>query len=118
VKAMKPVVLWHGTLPHPVEIKFGATRLIMKPAAPGTGIKASQPVRAVLEAAGYKNVLTKVSGGSSVVNVLKATLAGLDSLRDPVAVAEARGKSLDSMIRRFSSGRKEETRAPEDNPEA
>ncbi len=118
VKAMKKVVLWHGTLPHPVEVKFGATRLIMKPAAPGTGIKASRPVRAVLEAAGYKNVLTKVSGGSSVVNILKATLKGLESLKDPVAVAEARGKDLETILRRFSSGKKKQTEETQDNPEA
>jgi|YNPNPStandDraft_1061719.scaffolds.fasta_scaffold25869_4 small subunit ribosomal protein S5 len=113
-KNMRSVILWHGTLPHPVIAKHGATRIIMKPAAPGTGIKACQPARAILEAAGYKNVLTKVYGGGSVVNILKATMKGLLSLKDPVEVAESRGKDLERMMRRFSGGRRKEI--AENNP--
>lgn len=83
-KDVKKVVVLNGTLPHPVYVKFGAIKLLMKPAAPGTGIIASQPVRAVLEAAGYKNVLTKVLGKSTnPVNLLKATMRGLMMLKDP-----------------------------------
>jgi small subunit ribosomal protein S5 len=84
-------VIKNGTLPHPVYVKFGAVKLLMKPAAPGTGIIACQPVRAVLESAGYKNVLTKVLGKSSnAVNLLKATMIALESLRDPEYVIKYR----------------------------
>ncbi|MEO0202294.1 MAG: 30S ribosomal protein S5 [candidate division WOR-3 bacterium] len=90
-KNLKSVVVKNGTLPHPVYIKFGAIKLIMKPAAPGTGIIASQPVRAILEAAGYKNVLTKVLGKSTnPVNLLKATMLALESLKDPDYVLKYR----------------------------
>ncbi len=90
-KRLKSVVIINGTLPHPVYIKFGAIKLLMKPAAPGTGIIASQPVRAVLEAAGYKNILTKVLGKSTnPVNLLKATMLALESLKDPEYVLKYR----------------------------
>ncbi len=90
-KNLKDVVIKNGTLPHPIYIKFGAIKLIMKPAAPGTGIIASQPVRAVLEMAGYKNVLTKVLGKSTnPVNLLKATMFALESLKDPEYVLKFR----------------------------
>ncbi len=83
-KNIKEVIVWKGTLPHPIYVKFGAIKLLMKPAAPGTGIIAAQPVRAVLEAAGYKNVLTKVLGKSTnPVNLLKATMEGLLMLKHP-----------------------------------
>jgi small subunit ribosomal protein S5 len=90
-KNLKDVVIKNGTLPHPIYIKFGAIKLIMKPAAPGTGIIASQPVRAVLEMAGYKNVLTKVLGKSTnPVNLLKVTMLALESLKDPEYVLKFR----------------------------
>ncbi|MEO0212707.1 MAG: 30S ribosomal protein S5 [candidate division WOR-3 bacterium] len=90
-KRLKSVVIKNGTLPHPVYVKFGAIKLLMKPAAPGTGIIASQPVRAILEAAGYKNVLTKVLGKSTnPVNLLKATMLALESLKDPEYVLKFR----------------------------
>lgn len=93
-KNLKNVVIKNGTLPHPVYIKFGAIKLILKPAAPGTGIIASQPVRAVLEAAGYKNVLTKVLGKSTnPVNLLKATMLALEGLKDPEFVLSYRYSS-------------------------
>lgn len=116
-KNMQRVILWHGTLPHPIVVKHGATRLTMKPAAPGTGIKACQAARAVLEAAGYKNVLTKVHGGGSVVNILKATMKGLLSLKDPAEVAESRGKDPEKILRRFSGGPRKEKEIAENNPE-
>lgn len=90
-KNLKSVVIKNGTLPHPVYIKFSAIKLILKPAASGTGIIASQPVRAILEAAGYKNVLTKVLAKSTnPVNLLKATMLALESLKDPEFVLSYR----------------------------
>jgi len=108
IRNMKRVVIWHGTLPHPIEVKFEATRLLMKPAAPGTGIKAAQPVRAVLEAAGYQNAITKVYGGGSVVNMLKAAMKAVESLKDPHWVAEARGLPLKVIMRRFWDEKRKE----------
>ena len=111
-KDIKKVVVINGTLPHPVYVKFGAIKLLMKPAAPGTGIIAAQPVRAVLEAAGYKNVLTKVLGKSTnQVNLLKATMEGLLMLKDPGYV----------MRHRFpekSSGEEEVSKEVKANEEA
>ncbi len=72
-----------NTIPHDVIAQFGASKVMMKPAAPGTGIVASDTMRAVLELAGVKDVLAKSLGSSNRVNVVKATMSGLSSLRDP-----------------------------------
>jgi small subunit ribosomal protein S5 len=81
----------HGTtLPHPLMAHFGSAEVMLKPASPGTGVIAGGGVRAVMEAAGVKDVLTKSLGSSNALNVVRATITGLSQLRDPVAVAMER----------------------------
>ncbi|MFO7897849.1 MAG: 30S ribosomal protein S5 [Planctomycetota bacterium] len=92
---MQHVVLAGHTIPHDVVGRFLASKVIMKPAAPGTGVIAGAPVRAVVEAAGVRNILTKSVGSNSTRHLVKAALQGLLSLRGRETVSRLRGVELE-----------------------
>ncbi|MDE2987019.1 MAG: 30S ribosomal protein S5 [Chloroflexi bacterium] len=87
---MITVPIRNGTIPHPITAQFCASKVLLKPAAPGTGVIAGGGVRAVLEAVGLRNVLSKSLGSNNVVNVVQATRRALTELRDPVQVRRER----------------------------
>ena len=93
-RRMKRVSLKGTTIPHRVVGKFGSTRVILLPAAPGTGVIAGASVRAVVEAAGVQNILTKAWGSTNAINLVKATLNGLEQLRTAEEVQRLRGVPL------------------------
>jgi len=93
-KSMIRVPLLDGTLPYEVLGRFGAGRVMLKPASRGTGIIAGGPVRAIMEAVGVHDILTKAIGTSNPHNVLRATIAGLESLRSAEEVSSLRGVSV------------------------
>ena len=90
--------LMNGTIPHKINIKYGAVRLMLKPASPGTGIIAGGPVRAVMEQIGIANILSKNTGSTNAINVVKAVEQGLKDLRDPMKVSRQRGVSLKELF--------------------
>ena len=97
-KNLIKISLRGSTSPHEVIGEFGAGRVLMKPAAPGTGVIAGGPVRAVIEVAGIKDIRTKSLRSNNACNVVRATLQGLSSLRSAKEVAEVRGKSVKEIL--------------------
>jgi small subunit ribosomal protein S5 len=97
-KNVVTVRVYNGTIPHAIQAKFRASKVLLKPASPGTGLIAGGGIRAVLESAGVKDVLTKSIGSSNPHNVVKATMKALLSLTDARTMADRRGMSLQELF--------------------
>ena len=97
-KAMTTVDLNNGTLFHPVKANHGAASVFMKPASEGTGVIAGGAMRAVLEVVGVKNVLAKATGSRNPINLVRATIRGLESIHSPAKIAAKRGKKLEDIV--------------------
>lgn len=102
--SMMQAQIVEGTVPHLVTGKFGATKVLLRPASPGTGVIASSTVRSILDAAGYTNVLTKVIGSNNAHNVVKATLNALENLESPQQYAKRLGKSEEEVMANYNVG--------------
>jgi small subunit ribosomal protein S5 len=101
-RVMVTIPLAGTTIPHEVKGRYGKGRILLKPASKGTGVIAGGPVRAILEVAGIKDVLTKSLGSDSPHNVAKATLQGLLDLRDPAEVCKSRGLTREELQERMN----------------
>ncbi len=88
----------NGTIPHEIIAKFGASKVLLKPASPGTGLIAGAAIRAVLEQAGYTDVLSKITGSTNALNVVRATEKALMSLKDAIEVARRRGITVKELF--------------------
>lgn len=97
-KNMISVPLMGSTIPHDTIGHFGAGRVLLKPASKGTGVIAGGPVRDVLNVAGVGDILTKSTGSNNPINMVRATLAGLQTLKRPEDVAKLRGKSVEELL--------------------
>ncbi|MBQ9219266.1 MAG: 30S ribosomal protein S5 [Muribaculaceae bacterium] len=97
-KNLIKVPVHNGTIPHEQVAKYGGSRIIMKPATPGTGVKAGGAMRAVFESIGVTDVICKSKGSSNPHNLVKATIKALDEMRSPQTVAHYRGVTLDKVF--------------------
>lgn len=97
-KAVVKVRVQNGTIPHQIMGKFGAAKVLIRPATPGTGVIAAGGVRAILELAGVRDVLTKSQGSSNPHNTVKATMQALTALDDASAVATRRGVGIEKVL--------------------
>ena len=110
-KSMRGIQIVKGdTIAHDVEGVYGSTKVVLKPARPGTGIVAGGPVRAILELAGVKNVVSKVYGSRAPINVIRATDAGLQSLKHYDKIMVLRGKKTEEEIRARKAAPKAEVK--------
>jgi small subunit ribosomal protein S5 len=97
-KSMIRVPIAGTTIPHDVIAQFGAAKVLLKPASPGTGVIAGGGVRAVVEAAGIKDILSKSLGSANILNVVRATMEGLKQLKNPEEEARRRGKPAGELL--------------------
>jgi small subunit ribosomal protein S5 len=97
-RSMIRVPISGTTIPHDVVAQFGAAKVLLKPASPGTGVIAGGGVRAVVEAAGIKDILSKSLGSSNILNVVYATMEGLQQLKNPEEEARRRGKPAEKLV--------------------
>ncbi len=97
-KSLVKIPVLNGTIPHPQEARFGGSEVIIRPAAPGTGVIAGGAMRAVFESVGIHNILAKSKGSSNPHNLVKATFAALTELRDPITIARTRGVKLSQVF--------------------
>jgi small subunit ribosomal protein S5 len=104
---MQSVPLHGVTIPHEIEAKHSGARVLLRPASRGTGVVAGGGVRAVVEAAGVRDVLSKSLGSSNVLNVILATMEGLRQLRSPEQVAELRGRPVSEVSPFWSQNREQ-----------
>ncbi len=103
-KNLVHVPLSGTTIPHRVDVEYSSSRVMLKPAAPGTGVIAGGAVRAVVEAAGIHDILSKSYGSNNSVNVVKAAIKGLEELRSPADEAAKRGMSIEQLLGRRVPG--------------
>ncbi|MBO4826018.1 MAG: 30S ribosomal protein S5 [Prevotella sp.] len=98
-KNLLKVPVLKGTVPHEAEVSYGGAKVLLKPAAPGTGLKAGGAMRAVLESAGVTDVIAKSKGSSNPHNLVKATIAALSEMRDAYTIAGQRGISMQKVFK-------------------
>lgn len=110
-KAMITVPMIRSTIPHEISAVAGSSQVILRPASPGTGVKAGGAVRACLEAAGIHNVLSKILGSRNAINVAYATMDALQALTIPEKNADTRGLDVDELVPWLKQARKEEADA-------
>lgn len=95
---IRRISIINGTIPHKIIGKFGASRVMLKPASPGTGIIAGAAVRPVMEQVGIQNILTKIIGSNNPLNVIRAVMNALESLQDAVKIATKRGITVKEVF--------------------